>query len=85
MTASRFAIAVVLFSFPLFGQYDLTGEWGARYHEDQAERIPGPELGDYLGLPITDAARLRGATAGRWTTDMFVEAVYKSLGEKGTH
>ncbi|MGA2879310.1 MAG: MBL fold metallo-hydrolase [Bryobacteraceae bacterium] len=46
-------------SVPLFAQYDLTGEWGARYHEDQAERIPGPELGDYLGLPITDAARLR--------------------------
>jgi cyclase len=59
MTASRFAIATVLLSFPLFGQYDLTGEWGARYHEDQLERIPGPELGDYLGLPITDAARLR--------------------------
>ncbi len=59
MTASRFAILTVLASFPLFGQYDLTGEWGARYHEDQLERIPGPELGDYLGLPITDAARLR--------------------------
>jgi hypothetical protein len=24
-----------------------------------AKRIPGPELGDYLGLPIHDAARLR--------------------------
>ncbi len=45
--------------FPLLAQYDLTGEWGARYHEDFPERIPGPELGDYLGLPITDAARLR--------------------------
>jgi len=59
MTASRLAIAIALASFPLFGQYDLTGEWGARYHEDQPERIPGPELGDYLGLPISDAARLR--------------------------
>ena len=28
-------------------------------HEDQAERGQGPELGDYLGLPINDAARLR--------------------------
>jgi cyclase len=59
MTASRFLIATALISFPLLAQYDLTGEWGARYHEDQPERIPGPELGDYLGLPITDAARLR--------------------------
>ncbi len=39
------------------GQADLTGSWAPRYHEDQAERIPGPELGDYLGLPINDAAR----------------------------
>jgi hypothetical protein len=28
--------------------------------EDQPERVPGPELGDYLGIPISDAARLRG-------------------------
>jgi glyoxylase-like metal-dependent hydrolase (beta-lactamase superfamily II) len=58
MTA-RFLVTTALLSFPLFAQNDLTGEWGARYHEDQPERIPGPELGDYLGLPITDAARLR--------------------------
>ena len=37
---------------------DLTGEWSPRFHEDQPERIPGPEIGDYLGLPINDAARL---------------------------
>ena len=34
------------------GGYDLTGEWAPRFHEDQPERIPGPEIGDYLGLPI---------------------------------
>jgi hypothetical protein len=44
---------------PALAQVDLTGEWVARYHEDFPERIPGPELGDYLGLPINDAARLR--------------------------
>jgi cyclase len=59
MTASRLLITTALITSPLFAQFDLTGEWGARYHEDQPERIPGPELGDYLGLPITDAARLR--------------------------
>jgi hypothetical protein len=36
---------------------DLSGVWQPRYHEDQPERIPGPELRDYLGLPINDAAR----------------------------
>jgi len=37
----------------------LAGEWVPRTHEDAAERGPGPFLGDYLGLPINDAARLR--------------------------
>jgi hypothetical protein len=34
------------------------GEWSPRYHEDQPERIPGPELGDNTGLPVTEGARL---------------------------
>jgi glyoxylase-like metal-dependent hydrolase (beta-lactamase superfamily II) len=59
MSFARLLIASALISFPALAQYDLAGEWGARYHEDQPERIPGPEIGDYLGLPITDAARLR--------------------------
>ena len=40
-----------------FAQMDFSGSWGARFNEDQPERITGPELGDYLGLPITDGAR----------------------------
>jgi hypothetical protein len=48
-----------LLCVPAFAQVDLAGEWAPRFHEDQPERIPGPEIGDYLGLPITDAARLR--------------------------
>lgn len=43
-------------------QIDLSGEWAPLFHEDQPERIPGPEIGDYLGLPITDAARMRADT-----------------------
>jgi len=41
-------------------QVDLSGIWAPIMHEDQLERAPGPEIGDYLGLPITDAARMRG-------------------------
>ncbi len=41
---------------------DLTGQWNNILHEDQPERIPGPELGDYLGLPINPAARLAGVS-----------------------
>lgn len=44
---------------PAMAQVDFSGEWAPRFFEDQPERVPGPELGDYLGLPINDAARLR--------------------------
>jgi hypothetical protein len=37
---------------------DLSGNWAPLLHEDQPERIPGPEPVNYLGLPITDGARL---------------------------
>ena len=47
---------------PVWAQVDMAGEWVARYHEDQPERIPGPDLGDYLGLPINDSARMRADT-----------------------
>jgi hypothetical protein len=48
-----------LVSSPAFAQIDATGEWSPRLHEDQPERAGGPDLGDYLGLPINAAARLR--------------------------
>jgi hypothetical protein len=44
-----------------FAEVDLSGEWASLRHEDQIERGPGPELGDYTGLPINEAARRRGA------------------------
>ena len=51
------ALAVLAWASPAFAQADMDGTWQPRYHEDQPERIPGPELKDYLGLPINDAAR----------------------------
>src|ERR1700682_2595262 len=50
-------LAGALLSGPAFAQLDLSGIWSPVFHEDQPERIPGPELVDYLGLPINDAAR----------------------------
>ena len=40
----------------------LTPSQYSRFHEDAPERGPGPELADYLGIPINDAARMRGDT-----------------------
>ena len=41
-------------------EIDFSGSWVPIYHEDGPERIPGAELADYLGLPINEAARMRG-------------------------
>ena len=35
----------------------LNGDWVGAFHEDQPERGPGPDLGDYLGIPINAAGR----------------------------
>src|SRR5262245_2008930 len=52
-------IVSVFLSIPAAAQVDFSGEWAPRFYEDQPERVPGPELADYLGLPINEAARLR--------------------------
>lgn len=56
------AFGVLVCSVPGRAQLDPSGEWAPRFDEDFPERIPGPEIGDYLGLPINDAARLRADT-----------------------
>ena len=58
-TGSWLALAALCCT-PALAQRDPSGSWDDRFHEDLPERIPGPEIGDYLGLPINDAARLRG-------------------------
>ena len=38
-------------------QPDLEGDWRSIRHEDLPDRGPGVGLGDYAGIPLTDAAR----------------------------
>jgi cyclase len=40
-------------------QVDLSGNWGLLLHEDEAWRGPGPELGEYEGLPLSPAGKMR--------------------------
>ena len=61
------ALLLIGCAAPMRAQVDFVGEWAPRFHEDQPERIPGPALGDYLGLPINDALRLR---ADSWDADL---------------
>jgi hypothetical protein len=51
-------LGVALAGRPAVAQISLVGDWNPRFHEDQPDRIPGPELGDFTGLPITPGARL---------------------------
>ena len=64
------AVCVLLMCVSLLGQapptgretpspgFDISGYWTAAMHEDALERGGGPEIGDYGGFPINEAARL---------------------------
>jgi hypothetical protein len=59
----------VMYAAPAAAQVDLVGGWAPRMHEDLPERLPGPEIGEFHGLPLNDAARARGQawSASLWT------------------
>jgi len=59
MTRAIGAVLLLIAPVPAFAQRDIAGNWAALYHEDQPHRIPGPELGDYTGIPLNDAGRLK--------------------------
>ena len=53
------ALASVLSAAPGFGQVNFAGVWNMTLTEDFPDRLPGPELGDYAGLPLNAADRAR--------------------------
>ena len=55
--------AIAATAIPASAQVDLSGTWANTLHEDFIERAPGPDIGDYLGLPMNDEAR---AIADAW-------------------
>lgn len=67
MRTTGLLLVAMLVGVPAFAQsagaivpspgVDLSGNWAPAVHEDQPERGPGPDLADFLGLPITDGAR----------------------------
>ena len=53
-------LSLIFLLTPVLSQaQSLSGEWSPAQHEDLIERGQGPDLGDYTGYPINDAARLR--------------------------
>jgi hypothetical protein len=58
--AFTFFAALLTLANPAVAQQDPSGEWSPLYQEDWFERLPGPDVGDYLGIPINAAGRARG-------------------------
>jgi len=54
--------AAVFVTLPASAQMNLSGVWGMTLFEDFPDRLPGPELGDYGGIPLNAAARMRAET-----------------------
>jgi glyoxylase-like metal-dependent hydrolase (beta-lactamase superfamily II) len=61
-----FLLAAFLIRVPAFGQgapaldiTDFSGVWAETIHEDSYERSGGPPLGDYQGIPLNDAGRMK--------------------------
>lgn len=52
------AAALLVASRPAAAQVDLSGEWAPVRAEDN---VANPELGDWTGIPMNDASRLRSA------------------------
>jgi hypothetical protein len=60
---NRTAIAAALLllaSTSSMAEVDLSGVWNVRLHEDLPERIPGPDMAEFHGVPINEANRARG-------------------------
>ena len=62
-TSARAALVgacLLMAAVPAAAQVNFSGEWSGRYHEDQPDRVPGEEPGDFSGIPLNDAARMFG-------------------------
>ncbi len=58
----------------VFGQVNLSGVWSNQLHEDWPDRLFGPELGDYGGVPLNDAARMRATS---WSASLITLPEYQ--------
>src|SRR5687768_1939243 len=52
-------LALMLVSLPAFAQTNFSGVWAEQITEDSYERSGGPPLGDYQGIPLSDAGRMK--------------------------
>src|SRR6516162_2467783 len=81
MTAVRvlwicFVVVLCISPCMALGQVNLSGVWDnlGILHEDWPDRLFGPELGDYTGIHLTDAARFR---ADSWDASLITLPEYQ--------
>src|SRR5258708_3387230 len=74
--------AVLLQSGPAFAQVDFSGEWAGVTNEDQPHRGGGADIGDYTGLPINDADRLK---ADSWDASLLTMPEKQCLPHAGAY
>lgn len=73
--SSRLLLVILtFFASAVYAEKNLSGVWVGNYSEDYPDRLPGPELGDYAGLPINDAVRLR---AESWSASLIALPEYQ--------
>jgi glyoxylase-like metal-dependent hydrolase (beta-lactamase superfamily II) len=68
--------ACIGLALPAAAYINLSGTWdnAVVMNEDAPERIPGPEIGDYLGIPINEANRMRADT---WDAELLTLPDYQ--------
>ncbi|MEP7310619.1 MAG: MBL fold metallo-hydrolase [Acidobacteriota bacterium] len=62
------AAIVLAAAAPASAQVSFVGDWAGRYHEDQPDRVPGQEPGDFSGIPLNEAGRFY---ADSWSADWY--------------
>ena len=60
VSAAVVVCALSLSAAPARAQVDLTGQWAALNQSEARTRIPGPDLGDFVNLPLNDEGRAVG-------------------------
>src|SRR5258708_5791332 len=61
-SAGLLVLMIMLSGRSAFAQIDLSGDWSVRIQEDQTWRGPGSDLGEYQGLPLSPAGRLKASS-----------------------
>ena len=80
--APRFALAIIACGALAYAQSDFTGKYRKLNHSDAAKRGSGPEIGDYTGMPLNDAARMR---ADSWEASLFTIPEYQCRPHTGPY